>query len=49
VVVTLRDAEFAKLHGWADERGLPVGTMAYEIVERALLRRRPPRGVGGKK
>ena len=49
VVVTLRDAELAKLQRWAEERSLPVGTVAYEIVERALRRRKAWRDVGGKK
>jgi hypothetical protein len=49
VVVTLTDAELARLHRWAEERSLPVGTVAYEIVERALRRREPSHGAGGKK
>ena len=40
VVVMLDDAELAKLQGLAKERELPVGTAAYEIVERALRRRK---------
>jgi hypothetical protein len=40
VVVLLADAEFEKLEQWADERRLALGTMAREIVERALKRRK---------
>jgi hypothetical protein len=40
VVITLTDAELAKLHHWAEERDLPLGTVAYEIVGRALARRK---------
>jgi hypothetical protein len=40
VVVMLTDAELAKLHRWAEERDLPLGTVAYEIVGRALARRK---------
>jgi len=39
VVVLLPDAEFQKLERWADERRLALGTMAREIIERALRRR----------
>ena len=39
VVVMLTDAELAKLHRMAEERALPFGTVAYEIVARALARR----------
>jgi len=35
----MTDAEYGKLERLARERGLPVGTTAYEIVERALRRR----------
>jgi hypothetical protein len=35
----LADAEFQKLEQWADERRLALGTMAREIIERALRRR----------
>jgi hypothetical protein len=35
----LTDADFARLERWAEERGLPLGTVAYEVVERALRRR----------
>ena len=38
VVVTLTDADLAALHRWAEERGLPLGTVVYEVVERALRR-----------
>jgi len=40
VVVMLTDAELAKLHRLADEKGLPFGTVAYEIVAKALARRK---------
>jgi hypothetical protein len=40
VVITLTDSELAKLHRWAEERDLPLGTVAYEIVGRALARRK---------
>lgn len=40
VVVMLTDQELAKLRDLADERDLPLGTAAYEIVARALGRRR---------
>jgi hypothetical protein len=36
----LTDAELAKLHRLAEDRELPIGTVAYEIVERALRRRK---------
>jgi hypothetical protein len=36
----LTDGEFAQLEAIAKERALPVGTVAYEIVERALRRRK---------
>jgi hypothetical protein len=39
VVVLLADAEFEKLERWADERRLALGTLAREIIERALRRR----------
>ena len=39
VAFMVTDDEFAKLKRLARERGLPVGTAAYEIVERALRRR----------
>ena len=40
VVITLTDLELAKLHRLAEERDLPIGTAAYEIVERSLRRRK---------
>jgi len=40
VVVMLTDAELEKLHRWAEEKDLPFGSVAYEIVGRALARRR---------
>ena len=40
VVITLTDAELAKLHRLADRKNLPLGTAAYEIVARALGRQR---------
>jgi len=40
VVVMLTDAELAKLHRWAEEKDLPLGSIAYEIVGRALARRK---------
>ena len=40
VVITLTDAELAKLHRLAEERDLPLGTAAYEIVERTLRRQK---------
>lgn len=38
VTLTLTDAELSKLSALASERGLPVGTLAYEYIERALRR-----------
>ena len=40
VVVMLTDAELAKLHRWAEQKDLPLGTVAYQVVARALARRR---------
>ena len=40
VVVMLTDGELSKLEEIAGERGLPLGTAAYEIVGRALARRK---------
>ena len=40
VVIMLTDSELAKLHRLADERRLPIGTTAYELVGRALARRK---------
>ena len=39
VVVMLREDELEALQELADERDLPLGTAAYEIVARALQRR----------
>lgn len=39
VTITLTDAELEKLKRWAEERDLPTGTVAYEVVARALKRR----------
>jgi hypothetical protein len=39
VVALLADAEFKKLERWANERALPLGALAREILERALRRR----------
>jgi hypothetical protein len=39
VVVLLTDSELGGLQRWADERKLPAGTVAYEVLERALRRR----------
>jgi hypothetical protein len=36
----LMDVELAKLHRWAEQKDLPLGTVAYEIVARALARRK---------
>jgi hypothetical protein len=40
VVIMLTDGEIAKLHRLAEERELPLSTAAYEIVGRALARRK---------
>lgn len=40
VVVMLSPSELRKLQDLADEKDLPLGTAAYEIVARALRRRR---------
>lgn len=40
VTLLLTDDEIAKLQRWAEERDLPLGTVAYEIVGRALARRK---------
>jgi hypothetical protein len=37
-MITLRDDELKKLQRLADQRALPVGTVAYEFVARALKR-----------
>jgi hypothetical protein len=39
VVVLLADAEFEKLERMASEKDLALGTMARQIIERALRRR----------
>jgi hypothetical protein len=38
VTFTLTDAELAKLERLAEEKDLPLGTVAYEIVVRTLRR-----------
>jgi len=38
VVVMVRDDELAALHRIADARGLPLGTVAYEVLAKALRR-----------
>ena len=43
VVVTLTDAELEQLDALADERDIPAGTAAYQLVARALRRRRGSR------
>ena len=40
VVLLLTDTDLERLQRLAEQRDLPVGTAAYEIVERALRRRR---------
>ena len=40
VAIMLTDAELAKLQKLADEKELPLGTVAYEFVARGLKRRR---------
>ena len=39
MTITLTNAELAKLQKLADEKELPVGTVAYEFVARGLRRR----------
>jgi hypothetical protein len=39
IAFMVTDAELAKLEALAKARRLPLGTVAYEIVERALRRR----------
>ena len=39
IAFMVTDGELAKLEQLAKERELPLGTVAYEIVERALRRR----------
>jgi hypothetical protein len=41
VTFTVTDAELAKLTALAEVRGLPIGTLAYEYVERAMRREKP--------
>jgi hypothetical protein len=38
VTVLLTDAELAKLHRLAESRALPFGTVAYELLAKALHR-----------
>ncbi len=38
VTFTLTDSELAQLRALADEREMPVGTLAYEYVTKALRR-----------
>jgi len=38
VTFTLTDGELAQLRALADEREMPVGTLAYEYVTKALRR-----------
>lgn len=38
VVVMVRDGELAALHRLADARGLPLGTIAYELLSKSLRR-----------
>lgn len=40
VVAHLRDADFAALRRWAQERGVQVGELAREVLERAVRRRK---------
>ena len=40
VTATLTDAELVVLERLADDRGLPVGTMLYELVKKTLARRK---------
>jgi len=39
VVVMLTDAELDALRAWAYERGIPQGTVAHQVLARALRRR----------
>lgn len=39
VVCMVTDSELATLHRLADERGLPLGTVAYEILARGMRRK----------
>ena len=38
VTFTLTDGDLAKLGRLADERGLPLGTVAFEIISKTLRR-----------
>ena len=40
VVIMLADADLAKLDRMAEQQNLPLGTVAHEIVTRALSRKR---------
>ena len=40
VVIMLTDAELTTLHRMAEAKELPVGTLAYDIVRRAMSRRK---------
>lgn len=40
VVIMVTDAELAKLQRLAEEKGLPIGTVTYQIVGTSLSRRR---------
>ena len=40
VVVMLTDDQFVRLQGLAEEEFLPVGTVAYQLLARVLMRRR---------
>ena len=39
VVIMLTDAELTKLHRLADEKALPIGTLAYAVFAKALARK----------
>jgi hypothetical protein len=40
ITVSLTDAELAKLQRQAETKGLPLGTVAYEIVAASLRRKK---------
>ena len=40
VVAMVTDAELAKLHRLTDDKDLPLSTIVYEILARALKRRK---------
>ena len=42
VVVLLTDAEFLALRGLAERSDVPVGTLAYEFIQRELRKRLSP-------